>query len=95
MPHDLDRIVFLPNVHTFRRNFSGDLGMVVHNQWRRRSGRQFVQLGRKIDKIVDGPFFSAELDQIHTALNHRFNDSSGIRVIDVAQIEDTVEPAVA
>jgi hypothetical protein len=94
LPHDLDRIIFLPDVHTFHRSF-GDLGVVVYNQRRRRSRRQSVELGRKLDKFVDGPLFSAQLNQINTTLDHRFSDGNDIRVIDVTEIQDAVEPAFA
>ena len=49
----------------------------------------------KIDKLVYGPLFSAQLNQIDTAINHRFGHASRIRGINITQVQNTVEPAAA
>ena len=45
-------IVVLSNVHAFDGNLRRDLGMVIHNQRRVRSGSDLMNLGREIDQLV-------------------------------------------
>jgi hypothetical protein len=81
-------------VYAFHRNFARNLGMIIHNQRRGRPGRQFVQLPRSSDKLVDRLFFSTKLDQINAAFDHCFSDVNCFRSFNVAEINDAVEMAI-
>ena len=84
----------LPHVHTFNRHFAGNFGVIIHNQGRAGPRCQFVQIGRKVDKLIDGVSLSPKLDQIYTAFDHCVSYASGIRFFNVTQIHDAVEPAL-
>ncbi len=90
-----DRIVILSDVHAFNRNLGRDFSVIVNNQRNSSSRDDWVQLVSKIDKFSDGMFLSAQLDKIDISSDHCPGYTFGIGDADIAEVQDTVEPAIA
>jgi hypothetical protein len=54
-----------------------------------------VEHACKIDNLFDRMFFGAQLDKIDISFNHRLRHTFGVSNIDVTEIQDTEELAIA
>ena len=54
-----------------------------------------MQLRDKIDNFPDRIFFGAQLEQIDITSDHCPGYTFGIGDADIAEVQDTVEPAIA
>jgi hypothetical protein len=83
-------------VHTFDGNSRCDLGMIIHNQWCAGWDRDFMDLRREVDQLVDRFSFCAKLNEIDTTGDHLFGDTTAIpHSRDVTEVNDAVKAAVA
>ena len=54
-----------------------------------------MQRAGQVGEFSDGMFFPAQLDKIDIAFNHRLRHTLGVSNVDVTEIQDSVEAAIA
>ena len=76
-------------------NVSCDLRMIVNDQRHAALRGDGMQFDGELFNFSRGKIFRAQLQQIDTAGDERFRDSPGLAHLDIAEIENAVEPASA
>ena len=81
-------------MYSFHWNLGRNRGMIVHDERNRGSGCNFVNFSGKMGKLIHRFFLAPKLNEIDPAFYHFFSYSKDIQDIDVAQIQDPIEPCV-